>query len=141
MPSTPARKVCDQTILPNAYAMSEIGTQSMPCLNHSGRRWPPGQTSNNVANNVPNAATADFSVSCSINSLGTPSAGTKNIIQARARTDLSEEVGGMPSVYLERVLLECYCLRPVSSRADATEFGTLACQHTLTDIAYRSGHW
>ena len=86
MASTPARYVCDQIMLPNAYKISIKGRSNKPCHRRLAF-WPRNcQKKAIAAANMPNAAMADLSVSCNISSLGTPTAGSINIMSARIKT-------------------------------------------------------
>lgn len=74
-------------MLPSAYAIRTRGNQTRPCQRKGAALWLRDKKNSNAAPNTQKDTKADFKVSCSIKSLGTPTAGTAIIMKARTATD------------------------------------------------------
>src|SRR5450830_1338535 len=81
-------------MLPSAYNINTSGSQTMPCQRSGAVRWRCCQKNSSAVPSTPNAAMADFRLSCSINSLGTPTAGISSIIRASITTGRSDWLFG-----------------------------------------------
>jgi hypothetical protein len=80
--STPAKYVCDQAMLPSAQPIRASGSHTAPCQRSGSVRERCAQKNRVAAISVPQATIMDLSVSCSISSLGTPSAGASTSVRA-----------------------------------------------------------
>ena len=73
-------------MLPSAYKHSARGRTTIQCHFRGRGFFRKSHVHANAANKIPKAAIADFSVSCSTYSFGTPTAGIRNIMAARMLT-------------------------------------------------------